>query len=423
MKSMALCPNCRVLLTADQAEPALFTCSKCSGQFIRHDSELEVETELSTLPLPDGTTPLSCPDCLAEMALVEVSPQQKHQCAACGGKWAEAATEANLPPDSSNAPEKDEKVDDAGFVKSLLYGISLPERAVRSAVGMTAGTLREAATLMVPQAFQSSKSYEVAIFNSLNFLTDTVGGFESESADASDAGEHIAKKAIGNFVDMAGLATLHVSPMWILAAVSDVAYGSSTYIRELAVELEKQGIIDGASTIHNVDDILDAIQSTSGNMASSLDKPPLSVDELRAFVKETRETMTQADLRTILPEHEVRKYWESLQETATKEHISLFEAATAVAMHTAQQASTITMGTVTGVKVAGSLLQRNVLQHYQDSLVMLREEGFLTVIRSTYQPYVGQVWNNFSSERKSWTETLLDPANVLRFFQKPVAPE
>ncbi len=421
MQSMALCPNCRVLLTAGKSEPAVFSCSKCSGQFIRHDSELDVAADFPTQEQPAGITPLSCPDCLASMALV-ASSQGKHRCAACGGVWSEEQP-STVEPETSKPVVEEEQVDDPGFVKSLLYGISLPERALRSAVGMTAGTLREAATLMVPQAFQSSKSYEVAIFNSLNFLTDTVGGFESESADASDAGEHLAKKAIGNFVDMAGLATLHISPMWVLAAVSDVAYGSSTYIRELAVELEKQGIIDGASTIHNVDDILDAIQHTSGNMASSLDKPPLSVDELRAFVKETRETMTQADLKTILPEHEVRKYWESLQETATKEHISPFEAATAIAMHTAQQASTITMGTVTGVKVAGSLLQRNVLQHYQDSLVMLREEGFLTVLSSTYQPYVGQVWNNFSGERKSWTETLLDPGNVVRFFQKPEQAE
>ncbi len=152
-------------------------------------------------------------------------------------------------------------------------------------------------------------------------------------------------------------------------------------------------------------------------MASSFDKPPLSVQELRDFVAETRESASQAKIQKLLPESEMRQYWESLHATATQENISPFEAATAVAMHTAQQASTITMTGVTGVKVAGSLLQRNVLQHYQDSLVMLREEGFLPVLQSTYQPYVGQVWNNFSGERKSWTESILDPGNIMKFFK------
>jgi Zn-finger nucleic acid-binding protein len=416
MQAMAICPKCRTLLTADAGKPNIHSCPTCSGQFIRRGSSLDVEPEFIVKVLAEGETALSCPDCLASMDAVETNGQAKFHCAACGGIWSEGGTSPTV--EEIDKPVViNEEIQHPGFVKSLLYGISLPERIMRSAVGMTAGTAREAAQLMVPKAFQTSKSYEVAITNSLNFLTDTIGGFDSQKDDAVDAGEHLAKKAIGNFVDMAGMATLHVSPMWILAAVSDVAYGSSTYLKELAVELEKQGIIDKSSTIHNVDDILDAIQNTSGNMASSFDKPPLSVQELRDFVAETRESASQAKIQKLLPESEMRQYWESLHATATQENISPFEAATAVAMHTAQQASTITMTGVTGVKVAGSLLQRNVLQHYQDSLVMLREEGFLPVLQSTYQPYVGQVWNNFSGERKSWTESILDPGNIMKFFK------
>lgn len=416
MQPMAVCPKCRKLLTAESDNPAIHSCSNCSGQFIRRDSSLEAEPQQMVKVLPEGETALSCPDCLAPMDGVESTDQMKFHCAACGGVWLESGSTATL--EELDVPVViEEKIEHPGFIKSVLYGVSLPERIVRSAVGMTAGTVREAAQLMVPKAFQTSKSYEVAITNSLNFLTDTIGGFDSQKDDATDASEHLAKKAIGNFVDMAGMATLHVSPMWILAAVSDIAYGSSTYLKELAIELEKQGVIDESSTIHHVDDILDAIQNTSGGMASSFDKPPLSVQELKDFVAETRASASQAKIQKLLPEREMRQYWESLHAAATQEHISPFEAATAVAMHTAQQASSISTTGVTGVKVAGSLLQRNVLQHYQDSLIKLREEGFLSVLSSTYQPYVGQVWNNFSGERKSWTESILDPGNIMKFFK------
>lgn len=433
MQPMAICPECRMLLIADAAAPNRLTCRGCRGLFLRAASSLEATPDLLVKPAVDGQQPLSCPDCLGPMERFESSSvsQIQHQCAACGGLWLEPPvtseptaldTEPVAAREGVAADEGHATSEKPSFVKSLLYGVSLPERVLRSAVGVTAGTVRDTAEFLIPQAFRSSKSYEVAIHNSLTFLTETVGGFNREGAAVDDAGEHLAKKAIGNFVDMAGLATLHVSPMWVLAAVSDVAYGSSAYLQELAAELEKQGVIDKSSTIHNVDDILEAIQNTSGGVASSIDKPPISVAELRAFVMETRAAAAKADFRRILPEREVRQYWESLSAAALKENISPFEAATAVAMHTAQQASNISMSAVTGVKVAGSLLQRNVFQHYQDSLLKLQRDGFLNLLQSTFRPYVGHVWNNFAAERKSWTETLLDPDQVFRFFQKSSKP-
>ncbi len=419
MQSMAICPNCRTLLVSLDDDQMVLRCERCSGQFVRGETPPEPQNATFARPVAVDAILYPCPNCLTPMDSTGVAPLIKQTCPACGGTWTDAAAVDQEVADlQTESPLPEEvAIENLGFVKSLLYGVSMPERVLRSAVGMTAGTLREAAQLMIPQAFQNSKSYEVAIHNSLTFLTETVGGFESQTPGDDNAGEHLAKKAIGNFVDLAGIATLHVSPMWILAAVSDIAYGSSTYLKELAVELEKQGIINESSTIHNVDDILDAIQNTSGNMASKFDKPPLSIAELREFVAETRESANRADLRKLLPESEVRKYWETLSATATKENVTLFEAATAVAMQTVDQASMMSMSAVTGVKVVGSLLQRNILQHYQDALTTLRKEGFLSVVQSTYQPYVGQVWNNFSAKKKSWTETLLDPQRFINFFQ------
>lgn len=422
MEPMAVCPACRKLLNRGLKDGDPLVCPRCEGRFLRRNSSLEAQPEYLVKQLTEGEAPLACPDCLAPMEPIETQQGQRHHCAACGGIWTAGTPEellsATVQPETVPPVEENVAQDPSNFVKSLLYGVSLPERVLRTAIGVTAGTAKEAAQLMVPQAFQNSKSYEVAIHNSLSFLTETIGGFAAEESAAAEAGEHLAKKAVGNFLDFAGLATLHVSPMWVLAAVSDIAYGSSTYLKELAVELEKQGIIDEASTIHHVDDVLDAIQNASGSVASSFDKPPFSVEELQAFVNETRAQAANADVRKLIPEREMRQYWQSLQQTARQENVSMFEAATAVAMHTAQQATTISVGAATGVRVAGSLLQRNVLQHYQDSLQKVRTEGLLNVVKATYQPYVGQIWNNFSAERKSWTESLLDPGKLMGFFNR-----
>ena len=416
MQPMAVCPNCRVLLQPLGGEPNVLLCEKCRGRFLRNQTSLESVPEQLVKVGEDGIDPIACPDCLSPMDVIENEPNQRFLCAACHGVWIDATATEVIATPTTELIAVDAPVEASSFINSILYGVSLPERIVRTAVGVTAGSAREAAKLLIPVSFQSSKSYEVAVKNSLDFLTETVGGFESETSEAADAGEHIAKKAVGNFVDIAGMAALHVSPMWVMAAVSDIAYGSNEYIKEVAIELEKQGIIDEASTIHNVDEFLAAIQNTSGKVASSIDKPPLSVDEFRAFVRETRATVSNADIRKVLPENEIRQYWSSLNEVARKEHITMFEAATAVAMHTAQQTSNVAVGATTGFRVAGGLLHRNVIRHYQDSLKTINERGFLVVLRETYAPFAGFIWNNFSGKRRSWTESLIDASQVTKIF-------
>jgi hypothetical protein len=329
-----------------------------------------------------------------------------------------AARTATPPPGPRSPDEAPASL--SPLTRNLLFGLSLPERLVRSAVGLTAGAVKELAGFVVPQAFQSSKSYEIAITNSLTFLTETVGGAERQGppAAADEAGEFVARKAVGNFIDLAGLATLHVSPMWMLAVVSDVCYGTRTYAQEVARELQAQGLIDDASTIHHVDDILDAVQRASGSAASTFDKPPFSVDELRKTITDTRAALSQADVRKLIPQSELQGFWSEMQQVAREENVSLLKVSSAVTLGALGRVTTVSRGALTGVRVAGGLLQRNVWQHYRDSLTRVHERGLLASVRESYQPYVDAVWRNFSAERKSWTEALLEPGAIGRGVSK-----
>ncbi|MHB1037899.1 MAG: hypothetical protein ACYC35_25910, partial [Pirellulales bacterium] len=128
----------------------------------------------------------------------------------------------------SQGSKPDPTEPDPGMVsvrKYLLYTLSLPERTLRSGAGIMGGALRESASLLVPQAFQSSKTYSVLIRQTLDFLAEDIGGVGAEqAADAPPRVENfVARKAVGNFIEMAGLATLHLSPIMLLAIVSDVA--------------------------------------------------------------------------------------------------------------------------------------------------------------------------------------------------------
>src|SRR5262249_1381870 len=116
----------------------------------------------------------------------------------------------------------------------LLYGLSLPERMLRSTTAIVGGAIKESSALLVPQAFRSSKTYNVFVEQMLDFLVVDVGGVKrNAAADPTQQVENfVARKAVSNFVELAGLATLHLSPVTVLALLSDIAYGSQKYLQE-----------------------------------------------------------------------------------------------------------------------------------------------------------------------------------------------
>lgn len=427
--SLAVCPRCHRMLAAT-GTATVQRCRSCGGEFRRsssHDDQQPVPPAISAetaAAVASSVEAVACPNCLT--AMQPGSEAFTFACPSCGGNWMDGDRYrvANLALEAQSTevspPEAPTAKPESSFTKNLLYGLSLPERFLRSGIGLTAGTVKEMAGVLIPQAFHSAKSYEIAIDKSLTFLTETIGGVASSgpTAPVDEAGAHIARKAVGNFVDLAGLATLHVSPMWVLAAVSDIAYGSKTYVYEVAKELKSQGVIDDTSTIHHMDDILEAIQRSSGTVASTFDTPPLSVEELRQTLQQTREQLRGADLAQLLPEAEVRRMWIEMQTVANQEGVGLLEISSAMTMQLLEEVKTVSSGALTSVRVAGGLLNRTVLDHYRNSLADIRERGFYEVLSETYRPYVEAVWHNFTRERETWTEQLLDPETITQAVNK-----
>lgn len=341
-----------------------------------------------------------CPRCDGELA-------EDHRvvgyllCASCGKR-------VPLPPP--------EAID---LTRYLLYTLSLPERAARSTIALASGAAREASEFLVPRGFQSSKTYEIVVRNSLRFLTEDVGKTKAADAEETDkpADDYLARKAVGNFVDLAGLSMMHLSPMWMLAIISDVAYGSKIYARELATELKMQGLIDEHSTIERIDDVLEAVRHTSGHAAGLIDAPPLSVEELKKSLAETREAIAAADFSAVLPEAELRNYWNEMREIAGREQVSLLNVSTAVTMHSVNKMRSVAEGTLTGVTVAGILFNDVVIGHYSEALTMLKRDGFYATVHQCYAPYIDAVWTNFSADETTITEGVLDGSLVQRAYR------
>lgn len=408
----ANCPRCAGrALTPDVHDPEIHHCEQCGGTLLPamkvpeefHFAAAEHLELRAPMEHPE-IKPLLCPSCTGVMNSVPLDESSAFLCAGCGCGWLDAIAPAGA---NDGAAVETPHSEANRLSRYLLYSVTLPERVLRSTVGATAGVAKEAAGFLIPQAFQSSKTYEVVVKNSLKFLTQDVGGVAPDPNEEVLGKDFLARKAVGNFVDLAGWATLAVSPVWMMAIVSDVAYGSKAYVKELAAELQKKGLIDETSTIHGVDDVLAAVKDASGEAASLVDTPPLSVDDLRASLNKTREAIGAMDVRRMLPEAELKRYWDEMREIAAREQVSLIGVSGALTMHAMNKAGTVTRGAFTGVQLAGGLFNQLVIGHYADAIKAVREKGFYQTVKESSGPYIEAVWNNFHVDRSTWTEELL----------------
>jgi hypothetical protein len=286
--------------------------------------------------------------------------------------------------------------------RRLHFAASLPERAVRSAAALLGGTVREGAQLLLPRLVRRSRFYEVTAKNLLRILVEGVGAVEGSSTadvEAPPAGEVAVRKGAGNVVELGSILAFGFSPLWLLAATSDVTRGSRVYLRELVAELKAAGVVAEEADVGSVDELLAVLEGTSGRTARLIDLPPLELEELRTSLQELRSGASE------LPsQEELARVYEGLRLEAAREQRSLLEVSS-------------------GIGLAFLLSARNVsrthlVAPYREDWQPLRAEGFASYARRVGRPYARAVTGHFHPERQTYTEWYLtrnDPGTEFRF--------
>jgi hypothetical protein len=324
-------------------------------------------------------------------------------------------TSSELPPSSPPPPP-----DRSAVRKYLVFTLSLPERTLRSTVGLVGGAASEAASLLLPRAFRDSKTYQSLIQANLEYLLKNVGGVQRTADPAKQGGDsasgqpspaevenYVARKTVGNFVDAVGLLTFHLSPVVILAVLSDVAHGSNAFLKELGQELKSQGLIAEDSTINHADDLLSAVESASRSTADAVNTPPLSVAGLKETIAQTRAAVAGVHPTKLIPKAELKRMWDEMQAIAKQEGVSLWTVSSAMTMHVLGKIGAVGRGMASGVRVAGSLVQIHILEHYASALRSVRERGLYHMLAESWQPYFDAVWSNFALDKPTVTEEVV----------------
>src|SRR4030095_10896288 len=171
------------------------------------------------------------------------------------------------------------------------YFLSLPERVVRSVLGLGAGLVREASEIALPHRTRKTQLYRNLVDTTLRILIEQVGGVEGVySKEDALTGDLLVRRTAGNVIEALGVVAFRASPVWVLAALADVCGAGRQLIPEIATALKEQGLLDKETEFTTVDQMLDGLERTSGRLAATINAPPLDVAALRQEWSEIRES-------------------------------------------------------------------------------------------------------------------------------------
>jgi hypothetical protein len=293
------------------------------------------------------------------------------------------------------------------------YLLSLPERLVRSTLGLTAGVAREAGEVVVPDAVRRSRLYQNLVDTTLRFVIEQVGGVEGVyESEAPLPHDFLMRRGAGNAIEMLGIVAFRASPVWVLAALADVCGLGRHLIPQIADELKGQGLLDGGQEFTSVDQILDGLERTSGRLAETVNTPPLDVASLREEWSALRQEVAGLQASALPSAETVTGTWTRLKTEATRQDRSVFETSSMLAVAAVrslpENARWLSASAAAGASRTGRVLGGALLEYYTRTLHDISEIGYVTYARQQLTPYVRAAASQFSTDRTTLTERLID---------------
>ncbi|HLG60042.1 MAG TPA: hypothetical protein VI485_32175 [Vicinamibacterales bacterium] len=295
------------------------------------------------------------------------------------------------------------------------YLLSLPERLVRSALGLSAGVAREVGEVALPDGVRHSQLYRNLVDSTLRFLIEQVGGAEGVFGPEEQlADDFLKRRTAGNAIEALGVVAFRASPVWVLAALSDVCGVGRSLIPEIADALKEQGLLEKETQFTSVDQMLDGLERTSAKLAGTINTPPLDVPSLRQEWQEIRDEARRLKPERLPSRETLVSLWSQLRTEATRQDRSIFETSSMLAVSAVRGlpdgARWLSASAKVGATRTGQIFAAALLDHYRTTLDEVRQVGYVAFTRRQLQPYVRAAIGQFSPARRTLTDRLLDKA-------------
>ena len=301
------------------------------------------------------------------------------------------------------------------------YLLSLPERIVRSTLGLGAGAAREVGEVVLPDAVRNTQLYRNLVDATLRFMIERVGGVEGVYGKDDELPENfLARRTAGNAVEMLGIVAFRASPVWVLAALADVCGAGRQLIPEMADALKEQGLLEKDAQFTSVDQILDGLERTSSRIAAAINTPPLDVAGLRAEWEAIRNEARSIQPANLPSSETIGAMWTNVKAESARQNRSVFETSSMMALSALRSfpgnARWFYASARAGAVRTGEIVGSAVLDHYRETLAEMRETGYATFAARQFRPYVRAAVDQFSPKRETLT------ARVLQKFRHVQSP-
>jgi hypothetical protein len=293
------------------------------------------------------------------------------------------------------------------------YLLSFPERVLRSVLGLGAGVARELGEVALPEGIRRSQLYQNLVDATLRYVIEQVGGVEGVySAERRQPDDFLARRTAGNAIELLGIVAFRASPVWILAALADLCGLGRHLIPEIAEALKAQGLLDKDTQFTSVDQMLDGLEQTSSQLAATMNTPPLDVAGLRREWESIRAQAGRLQPADLPSWDTISNVWAQLKRESERQDRSVFETSSVMALSATRALPDgvrwISASARVGATRTGQIFAAALLDHYRQTLSEIRQVGYVGYARRQLRPYIRACLNQFSPERRTVTQRLVE---------------
>jgi len=249
----------------------------------------------------------------------------------------------------------------------------------------------------------------------LRFLIEQVGEVKGAYPEEDKLAENfLVKRTLGDGIDLAGLLAFHASPVWVFAALADISGTGRHLLDEIVASFKEEGLLDRDAKFEGVDQILDGLERTSGQLASSLRFPPLDVASLRKEWTALKDAASSIPPRNLPAPDMLAHRWDDLKKEAATQRKSVFEFSSLIAISTLRSMPAnlwkLSRSAKTATLRTGRFFGEGLLDHYTKTIKEIHETGYAAYWAREFRPYLHAAAKQFSVSHGSLTERLLDRA-------------
>ncbi len=292
------------------------------------------------------------------------------------------------------------------------FVLSLPERVIRSLAALSGGLLREIGIVALPARIRRTALYRTMVEVTLRFLIEQVGKVPDIYPSEDQLTQNfLLKRGASHGIELLGILTLHVSPIWVLAALADATGAGHSLIRQIAQALKDEGLLDPGSHFESVDQLLDGLEKTSSHLAESLNLPPLDIAGLRTEWGRLRAELPHIPRQNLPSPGTLERMWTRLVESAAAQNRSVFTVCSMLAVSTVAATPAnlrwLSRASRIAAKRTSEVLGQTLLSHYSEALEEISRLGFVEYWRREFRPYLRAAAQQFTPGNESSTERLL----------------